>query len=234
MEKIKARIQKLLVLAEESENQNEARSAMSKAIKLMSKYQIEQGQITEQEATEVMHIHSQIKLSHWQHVLLHRIGATLGVYAVWLQGNGGSIEQSLARYWLTGTKADVELTKYVFDVITININVRAQEYKRKWGLSTKETNDYKLGLATGFSRKFKDENTRVAPEAIGKGLIPVDTRLTVAKEQYLVNHSQPRTVRKKTRNSDALHNGIRDGKELTVNKGVTGKKAPKALSNFFD
>ena len=184
-DKIKARIKKLLALASSS-NEHEASTAMRQAMKLMAKHNVSESQLAS-EKIENQSFHPDYKvIPQWAAILYLGICEALGVYATYK--NRWYSEPS--EVVLCGKNSDIEKALYILTVSKELILRQSRNFHKdnNW-LGRKEMNDYKKGLSYGFTERLQQEYSIVEKEmSEGKGLVPVDTRYSDAKDAYLADN----------------------------------------------
>lgn len=227
MQRVKDKIAKLMALSE-SGNEFEAESALKKAIALMQKHQIEQGDIHKAEVITETKQHTHVKLNVNYTKLMLGIARQNGVFFVYVNGSYGR----KAKFILTGNAADIEVTWYFYETARAQIDAKTNIWKRENRQGAKAGNQYRQGLVIGYTQRFKKMMSVVTAEAkeAGTGLIPVDTRLDDAETFY-----RAKGKKLKNDNRTAIYNraGIADSADLKINKGINGAKAPLAIGRKF-
>jgi len=236
MNKIKEKIQKLMALAEGATNEHEAASAMSKAIGLMQKYQIEHTDLNKPVIVTVETKHTKQKFSSSDANLWGYITRAIGVYYVYRQGGNGDKGIN----YLTGLECDIELCIYIYEVIMRQINNKTAAYKKQKCLTTRQANSYRLGLVYGFGQRFVEQNKEAqqnAPIQISStgqatGLVSISTKIKQAEDFFLLDNEEPETSSRRSNGAGYGSAGVRDSSDISYNKGVKGSGQQKQVGGY--
>lgn len=208
-EKIIEKVQKLLELAGNNPNENEAQAAMLKAQQLMAKYHIEAAQVTKKD--EVKEVDTTIieggQSTAWAIRLANIITSNFRCNLLRVPGQG---------LMFVGLKEDVAIARgvYVFasNVLEKNMKKLRRQY-RKQGLSTEGiSQDYAAGFLAGLKKKYDDQVNQNE-----WALVLVKDELVVARTQELVNpKAKTYQAKAKARRGDAglYAKGYYDGNTL--------------------
>lgn len=220
LDKIKSKINKLLALGA-SPNRNEAETAMRQAMALMRKYAICETELGVSQVATFTYKSGFTKLPPWCVTLANNVSRALGVYCVYMHGSHGS----KAQIFFTGEKGACERAEYIYVVAYRQIESMSSTYRNNNpGCSPSDTNDYKRGVAISYAQRVKEVYGQVEQELsdeLGTALVPIDTRIEEAKAYYCQSHEVV-VSKADHRNSIALHDGVRDGKNVQVTEGVKG------------
>jgi len=223
MDKIIEKINKLFALAN-SDNENEASSAMAKANQLLVKYNLQLADIDVKDKSysdEVvaeepyMRIHQKfilpiLKRYFFVDVFLSRVPT----------GKYSKAGQRLTKTQivLCGTKENIEIAHYTYDFLCQAYQSLWLTYKRENGLSEKKRQHYYQGLSDGIGEKLE----------LSKKSVETEMGLVVVPDDGLVQHMKDKKLRS-TSNSrphaDAEHAdaGANAGRGLNLRKGLGGK-----------
>jgi len=227
MDKIKDKIKKLMALSE-SANPHEARSALSKAITLMQKYQLSQTDINKGDVLTVTQDHYQHTMSGPDGTLINGIATAHGVFMFKVPANRDTGKR--AQVILTGINGDIESTQYFIEIVVRQINAQVSHWRRLNHASVANGNDYKWGLVVGFVKRFKGEMKVVSAE-IGTGMVTVDTRLSEA-EQFARASFNLHSGKTSARASDHRAKGTLDSGKISSVRGVHGAAGALGLESF--
>jgi len=157
MEKHIKKIQKLIALSQ-SDNPHESARARAQAEKLMSKYNIDRGDV-DIVSTEGKKITGRAVLKESESVLISAISSIAGV-CVSIQSS--SIGRRSKENWLrpifSGIKQDSEIALYCWDVLLSQMHYAAKEFKEKRATACKQRHidQFCLGWAHSSSTKLVD------------------------------------------------------------------------------
>ena len=139
-------------------------------------------------------------------------------------------ESDFVELFFTGADGAAERAEYIYitasrTIESMTIDWRSAQYSAppRWAC-----NDYRQGLAIAYGKRVKEVYSDMEKEMAGESgveLIPIDTRLDVARDFYLANLPDDVTIESVSstrRNSSALHAGIKDGEQVAVTEGVRG------------
>lgn len=213
MEKIIAKVQKLLELAGNNPNENEAQAAMLKAQQLMARYHIEAAQVTKKE--EVKKVETTIiegnQSTAWAIRLANIITANFRCNLLRVPGKG---------LMFVGLVEDVAIARgvYVFAVQVLEKNMKKlRRQYRKQGLSTDGiSQDYAAGFLAGLKKKYDDQ-----VKENEWALVLVKDALVVAETQALISPNRKAyQAKEKARRGDAnlYAMGYHDGNTLGDNQ----------------
>jgi hypothetical protein len=226
-DRIKAKSNKLLALSA-SDNENESRTALRQAMALMKKHSLKDSDLITSEVETIKHITTYRKFPRWCTLLSGHIARALGVYLV--ERSGSNSPSGFVELFFTGADGAAERAEYIYITANRVIESMAVAWRRAHHPSPPRwaCNDYRQGLAIAYGKRIKevygDMEKEMASET-GMALIPIDTRLDTARDFYINNlpdHIRIRLVSGSSRNSSALHQGIKDGKQVSVTEGVRG------------
>ncbi|MFT4924669.1 MAG: hypothetical protein ACI8WB_000752 [Phenylobacterium sp.] len=218
--RLKEKISKLINLASDNTNPHESDIAMKRAIKMMQRYHIEEGDLNQADIVTQTFAFSKVKMSAAETYLFSCAASSFGVYGIFAQGYYGHRAELI----LTGTAADVEVAYYTFDVALRKIDQQKKLYKKQHNLREKYANHYKYGLCVSIGKRMKQSSQTVEQEA-GTGLVPLDTRYQQAREFYLQDHEVVADKRRQ-QVSSLTQQGISDGDNIRIDPAVNGASGP--------
>lgn len=227
-DRIVQKIHKLFALAQ-SENKNEAETAMLKAQALIHYYNIELIE-TEQKQDYVTQRLGECKLRHSRetYALVAFIAEYYFVQRMMIRSYIISKDKQGSVFEISGSRANVEIAHYVYDFICRYID---ECWKNHHSTTLKRhKTDFALGIIAGFRDKISTRHLH--DDSDTTALI---RRSDLQLQEYM-KYRYPRTVsrRRGARQSNkAAHQaGYQKGQEMVVNKGVTStNKAQRGLLN---
>ena len=221
--KTKEKIQKLLNLSM-SDNKNEAKVASQMAYKLMKKNSLTRAEIEGQEFVTMKLSPKGKRVTQWEEMLHGYVSRASGVLFTFHRGLKGNdnlphIDTSLS---LTGRERDVLNASYLIECYAREIEKMMKAKKKAEGISTKETNDYRLGLIVGIGKKIdKDKKEFFGNMGNEKlhDIVSVDSRIDAAKELFMSTISK----RAKRRVGASYADGQSDAKKIVIRKATEDK-----------
>jgi len=230
-ELILGKIKKLLALSL-SDNPNEAALAAQKAVELMNTYGVIEADLDDNPFIEKKIETEYNRLPTWVTELWSQLGYASGCYVVYSHVKQWRGKKAYFR--LAGRKADVEIMCYMAEFFEAEINKRIKIAKAFFKNSRKEFNSYKEGLAVGIAIQIKESQKTFFEhhKSEGRSLVPIDTKAVEAEEWFLaLNGVNPKIVDNQQTGS-YFFAGIRDAKDISINKGINGGSDFIALSHF--
>lgn len=220
-EKILKRIEKLLNLAK-SANQHEATLATAKANELLMKYNLELFKKDPSEQEEEVYVKNiyEAKRTNVQMNALYEILVHFYVQPV-LNRTSKAVYLEVI-----GSKLNVELADYLAKFL---INEFQRLYKNSGLKGVSAKNSFIRGVAEGFSSKLVQQ--KAEDPGLKKELIKLDNVLKAqVKMVYSRMGSSASSAKKVDEKARSL--GLKAGKNLKINKGLSEKKKPKLLGFF--
>lgn len=219
-DKILVRIKKLMALSE-SQNRNEAESAMAKARQLIRKYNI--SDMATRKSREYQSIFLGVpRLRHFRedYYLASLIIDYYFVQGVWISayvldkaGMGRVLE-------ITGTVKNLRLSEYVYEYIKSYINAQWDAYNQGNAYNRYHKTDFAIGIITGFRQKLEEQDD-IEKESGRREVIAVDD----PKLKQFIRYKYPclRTTSKKAshRSRRLIDDGMTIGRNLVISKGIS-------------
>lgn len=230
--KIKEKIEKLLRLAT-SPNENEAKSAMNKAVKLMQEHSIELSQLNGNQMITSIVETNYIIIPNWIISLYDGISSSVGVYCCYINGIRGSNRKG--EFYLTGREVDVQNVSYIVVVLISQIMKMSKEYiKTVNGSYTNMerqtlSKSYRIGIVNGLiNRMMKITDKFFKERQKGKDLLVVAdniTKLNEAEDLFKKQYEVKSQSRKHKINTRAMIDGESDSSKIIINQGINGTKS---------
>jgi hypothetical protein len=158
------RVAKLRALSNGTSNINESTAAATAAAKIVEKYRISEEELDMHETVssdpiELVHdpLFDGVRLSTWK----ERLGSVLGRHygcACWIDNGFNS-----KRFRLVGRKSDVELVRYMFAWLALEIDNKALSVCAGKGKTF--SNSWRLGAVAGVSSQFNAMRAELKKEA---------------------------------------------------------------------
>lgn len=151
-----------------------------------------------------------------------------GCKPLYIDAVGANGRKKGGKITLFGRASDIDIVKYLFAYLSLEIERLAKENTRKQNLSRGAakgySNAYKIGAIQGIHEQLKAAQSQVRESATTTALAVVDKRKDDA-EQYM------RTIYKNTRagqaskfsNAQGFIDGKRAGKNIHLGKSLDGK-----------
>jgi hypothetical protein len=165
--KVMQKIVNLRALAARAGTQAEAETAAAQAEALLAKYQIDEASIVSSDVAESIEQHDPLwtgKLNEtWRGSLVAGLSKDHGCAAVAARDGKG------ITYRIAGRKSDVEIVRYVFAWLTVEIERLAQREKGRAGKTA-----FRCGVATGVlqaMRAARAEEVKAAPTGTNAAIV---------------------------------------------------------------
>ncbi len=232
IDRIKRKVAKLMALANNTSNANEADSAMRKAAILMANYHVAEGDVANNNIIKVIKpfFKGRKNAMSNEKQLFWAIAGNMGVYGLYNSAtkpddwNVGSP----CHFTLVGNACDIEIAWYMFELCNNQIIELAKQFRREHpNAKQSDANDYKMGITLGLKGRFIAMAKTELPE--GTGLVPVDARWDDAKQWYEDEGNKAKTTSLSLRQNDHLRQGNKDSSKVHLNAGVKGKGQTKRL-----
>ncbi|MCF6177100.1 MAG: SprT-like domain-containing protein [Victivallaceae bacterium] len=226
-DRIVAKIHKLFALGQ-SDNKNEAETAMLKAQSLIHYYNIDLIE-TQQKQNYATRRIGECKLRHnrEEYALVNFIAEFYFVRSILIRSYLVNRAKSGSVFELSGSQANVEIAHYVYDFIR-------QYIDRCWKLHPEfSRQQHKTDFALGIIAGFKDKVT-IQHQHDDSGTTALVRRSDLQLQSYM-KYRYPRLVTRRggsrQENQAARQAGYKKGQAMIVNKGVTSTN--KAQSRFL-
>jgi hypothetical protein len=249
IQKVMARIKKLLSLANNNPSEEEASTAASMAQKIMKKYNLEMADVIAMEVEEdpstlvadIVHdLNYDKKIPTWYNLLATQVSTLMNCGSrIECYPNPEDRSKSKIGYSLFGYKHDVEVAKWLFGYLHEQIQSMADTaWKKKMLNDTKLTgvemkysasarrgfkDEYRKGVVVGISKRLNSvygENEPVAVTSSGTSLVLVKDR--AIKEKYGdVFNTKPFKVKL---DSAGFSSGIQDSSKVKINRIVNSEE----------
>lgn len=227
--KIIDKILKLLALADNNPNREEAESAKAKAAELMAQYNIAQEKLVKDEPIEFVY-RAYVALPTWRYRLVAAVCQLSGVALV--------NQSSRKNFVYVGRQHDIEIALHMVDQIALQIEAYGRVYRKKLSKRTKNpteaTNAYREGLVTGVIESL----WRLAEDVLAykrqEGLVPVsetDKRFTEARKAMVEKFQFLKTHSFKTESGRHAKTGRGDAEHIRLRSGVGSSAAQKKLTS---
>lgn len=213
MDTIKKRVQKLLALST-SPNENEAVSAAAKAEALLREYNLSMAEVRSIESDEIIELGifkdgSPMNTQTWAWLLA---SVTSKVYFC-------DCYKNQSKLYFVGRPGNLETCNQMFGyfLATIEKAIVMQGIKGK-----KKQSDFRLGMAQGISLKLREVLAERQRQAAND---EKSTALVVQEEAKVKDFLRKKGVVYKNiraSHSEAYHNGVSHGKQVGINRQVTG------------
>jgi hypothetical protein len=224
--KIVEKVIKLLALANSTTHDGEADNAKRMAAELMAKHDINMGECKREECK--IHEMGLCRKNHESNEqrIMNMISELNGVK---MYRSKGFREAS---YVLVGRDADIEVTKYMYEILCHQMSNDSKrfsaEQKQRHGECKASTwAHYRNGWIIGLRQKI-DELTAMKNSKIQEwGLVPVSNAVAAANF-YEENH---KTTAGRSQSRTYLNRGVTDGKNASIHTGIGGKSATKKIAH---
>jgi hypothetical protein len=216
-DRIVEKIHKLLALAQ-SDNKNEAESAMLKAQSLIHYYNIELIE-TQKKQHYVSHWLGKCTLRHGreEYALVRFITEYYFVHSILIRSYLVERDKPGSVFEISGSQANVEIAHYVYDFIRHYID-------RSWNShpefrQQRHKTDFALGIIAGFKDKIKLQH-----QQDNSGTTALVRRCDLQLQSY-IKYRYPRLTSRRSgrrqENQAARQAGYKKGQEMIIHKGVT-------------
>lgn len=212
-EKVLARVQKLLALANGDANENESQSAMLQAQRLLATNNLSMDDVTINDKVdkEVQEMDGTewTRIPWWQKELSHTVAENFRCYVFMKSWKGKR------KMVFLGTKEDTEVAVEVYKFAIEDIKYQARQYLRKRNIkgtramSNAVKNDYIGGYLQGLKAKFQEQVNKE-----GWGLVLVKDDAVVKKFEDMDMSSERSRSRSTVNDNDAHNKGYKDGKNF--------------------
>lgn len=244
--KLLERIRKLLALSE-SPNENEALLAAAKAKDMLERYNLSLADIETCEITEKNYATGSSRMAGWLLQLASSVARGFNCEIYYRKTMDGKSKLT-ASICFVGTNIDTEIAEYVFEYLRKTVeSVTAKKMKElkmpkfakilkinRTSYLRKMRNSYRIGLVAALDEKvrhFAESGKNQEKEELGAGK---NKAMTVSKNDALHKYMNNLELRKGRRAQssvlpDGYHDGLKDGKDISINKGIRKTKDTPAL-----
>ncbi|VEL96962.1 uncharacterized protein DUF2786 [Alteromonas sp. 76-1] len=214
LKRIKDKISKLIALATSTSNEHEAQNAMSKALSLMARYHVCNGDLEKPEFVKKSIAHRR-RVFKKSETLLHKfICEAFGVYGLFASARGLHAE-----LLFIGVEADIDIAEYTFDIALTEIDKLKAKFKAD-GYTESNANSYKTGLCVGLGSRLLEASKSSQSQVKGHGLICVDNRIQAITDWYEGSNKVYMSRSKISADDRAMREGLKDSDKIHINKGV--------------
>ena len=213
---------KLMALANGTTHTAEAESAKKMAAELMAKHDVQLEEcVPEKDFTIDKQELGRKNHNMQESDLLFATASFNGVKYIRHMGHKG------AAYVLVGRTADIEVTKFMYDILFQQMqrgsSAYAVEFKKSYNkpITAKYSAGYKRGFIRGVRIKLAELKALKESKIQEWGLVPVPTE-DLALKFYNEQGNKTKTT-KSLSNTLVLKKGVEDGRNASVYQGVTEK-----------
>ena len=215
-DRIVGKIHKLFALAQ-SDNKNEAESAMLKAQSLIHYYNIELIETAKQQDYETQWL-GECKLRHnrEEYALVNLLKEYYFVRCILIRSYLVDRDKAGSVFEISGSRANVEIAHYVYDFIQQYIDscwAKHPEFRQQ-----RHKTDFALGIIAGFKDKITVRHQHDA--SVETALV----RRSDLQLQSYMKYRYPRLVSRRggvrQENQAAKQAGYKKGQQMIINKGV--------------
>jgi hypothetical protein len=219
MDRIVAKIQKLMALAESS-NPHEANAAMRKAYHLIAQYNVDRiSRGVEREYHSIFLGPPRLRHFREAYHLAHLLQDFYFVQGMWVQAWVLEKEKMGRVLEISGTRKNVLIAEYIHGSVCRYIDTTWEDYRRGKGLNRYRKSDFALGVIEGFKATLQQAS------ASGEAGSRLPARI---EDQALTGYLARRYphVRSFSRNDPGhdvrvLADGTASGRKLVIAKGIT-------------
>lgn len=223
------KVRKLLKLANNNPNINEAASAMAKAQELITRFKIEGLNLEEPSAVSskplIEILYAKQNVSGWRGRLAQGIGKCNNCEIIWVQTRSAVNHRALNSLSIVGTKENIEISRYLFVYCEREIERLCFEAMKIEGLGSGKdwANSFKLGAASAVGNKMAQEQEKVKVEYQGSmALVRLNQEALVTKDFFNKVFTNQRATSLTNSRADANSLGYERGKGISWNKSLNG------------
>jgi hypothetical protein len=247
--RLSEKIKKLLALSESS-NENEALLAAAKAKEMLERYNLSLADIETCEIVEKNYDTGKSRMPGW----LLQLGASVArgfncdIYYRRKEGNGlHGTSKITTNICFVGTDLDTEIAEYVFEYLRKTVeSVTAKKMKElkmpkfaqvlrinRTSYLRKMRNSYRIGLVAALDEKIKCfAESGKGQDSAGAADAGNGNAMTVSRGGALQRYMNSLELRRGRRGQtsvlpDGYHDGLKDGKDISINRGLRSKKQPR-------
>lgn len=221
--KIIRRIKKLMALAE-SQNLNEAESAMAKAHELITRYNIDI--VSHAESRDYTSVFIGKPALRHPREAYHLASLLLDLYfveGIWVPAYVLEKSKMGRVLEISGTPYNVDIAGYIHDFVENYSNAQWNGYNRDKGLNRHRKTDFAIGIIAGFRSKLE---SRYVSDPKGKAQFALIKAGDPILKKY-ISYRYPHTGSIKRsgarRDQRIIEDGIHVGKKMIISKGITAK-----------
>ena len=218
------RIKKLMALAE-SQNRNEAESAMAKAHELMAKYNLEEFAHNPTRSFFSVFL-GKPKLRHTRddYQLARLICDFYCVEGIWISAYVVEKEKTGRVLEISGTRTNIQIAAYVHAFVIHFIDSKWKAYKGNKNVATRRKIDFASGIIHGFESKMKSGSRPKEAAAWSTALVKTDDPLL----KHYFSQRYPRISRfcrkKVLQDNQTYSAGVEAGKSMVISKGICSSR----------
>lgn len=220
-DKILSRVKLLLALAK-SPNEHEAASAMRMANRYLLEYNLDltRGEAPLRYATRHLG-RSSGRIQEYEYCLGHILEDHFFVRVIWTVSYDAILDRTGRVMQISGTPENLEMAEYVYHYV-LNVAERLWEARRKApGFSGGTRLQYLAGLVRGLQEKLEAQKVELREES---GLVWLGDKDLSSYYRY-VNPRVTKTTTGGVSRGERYHEGVRDGREITIHKGLGEDRA---------
>lgn len=218
-DKILVRIKKLMALSE-SQNRNEAESAMAKARQLIRKYNINDMAANRDREYQSIFLGSP-RLRHFRedYFLANLFIDYYFVDGVWVSAYVLDKARMGRVLEISGTVKNLEIAEYVYEYIENYINAQWNGYNKGSAFTRYHKTDFAIGIITGFRQKLDDQDRSKKDHGKREIIAVNDPNL---KQFIKYKYPRLRTTSKQAthRSRQLIDDGMTIGRNLIISKGI--------------
>jgi hypothetical protein len=225
-DRVLVRIKKLLALAE-SPNPHEAELALTKAREMMARHNVDLLDHAGKREYVTIRL-GEAKRRHQRdaYVLSGILGEFYLVHPVWASGYDPVRDATGKVLEISGTPTNVRLAHYVYDYLQQYCDWEWQRFSRRRRLGGTARRDFTIGILLGFAEKLRSSE-RESPELqalVKQGDFQLDQYFAERYPRLRTRRSSALTCQ-----TEALEEGQRRGKDLTIHPGVERGNQPRRI-----
>lgn len=226
MENIVLKIKKLLALSKSS-NENEAKSSLLMAQKLLMKHKLTMKEINEYKETSIKELKTDItyKKAKWKGKLAKVIANNYKCY-VYSEVNYSN------QIMFFGREEDTTICKivleYAIDSINSKVKLLQKEAKKNYMSVKGIENDYALGFISGLEKAFEEQKRKYKDEW---SLVVLKDKEVVEEYENFSKGFKTYPIKYVVENGKHFNEGVKDGKnfDITTRVGEDNENIKKAL-----
>jgi hypothetical protein len=216
-EEIKEKIRKLLALAG-SDNPYEARLAAERAVEMMNRYDLSEGDLKSEPYIKIEKANPYIRSPKWLKMLWAVVSECSGCVLIHRHKSGES-----GTFVVYGKRRDAKNALFLFDCLRLEIEAKAK-------LPVKGKSGYLFGFVVGIGRALKKAQKEFfAHSDNDKALVPVDLRAQEAHRAYRESVDKDIEIELiRPSKSESYCRGLEDGSRIKLRKGINDSGATSA------
>jgi len=238
------KIRKLLALSESS-NENEALLAAAKAKEMLERYNLSLADIESCEILEKNYDTGSSRMPGWLLQLSASVARGFNCEIYYKRTVCGKSKLT-ASICFVGTDIDTEIAEYVFEYLRKTVeSVTAKKMKElkmpkfakllrinKASYLRRMRNSYRIGLVAALDEKIRRFAESGKGRETAKAGCAGSNAMTVSREGALQRYMNSLELSRGRRGKtsvlpDGYHDGLKDGKDISINKGLRSKNHPR-------